>query len=80
MRTLSKIEELARRVADDALGPDNEISFHNRVEALKVLTPYYVALQKASSAQDEDDDAGTMRELAKTMREHNGPATLRSDR
>ena len=55
MNAKDKIEELALKVAMEALGPD--VSPEDRREALKILNPHYTMLLK-SKAKDEPPPAG----------------------
>jgi hypothetical protein len=70
MTALKEIDKLVNKVAkaaneDNILGRDTTL--HDRVEALKVLTPYYLALLKARGA--EEDDTSTMADFAMAIRE-----------
>lgn len=74
LSALSEIEKLVSKVSCGAL--DESVAFQDRVEALKVLTPYYIALKKERATTDEDD--GTMADLAKSIKEpENGPVKVR---
>jgi hypothetical protein len=53
-KILHKIEQLATRVADQALNGDT--SAGDRVETLKVLTPFYTLLKKAEAKVEEPDE------------------------
>ena len=65
MSTQSEIEKLVNKVAKDALAPD--VEHHARVEALKVLTPYYLSLKKDKNPDDSNDS--TMADFAAAMQE-----------
>jgi len=70
-KILHKIEQLATKVADQALGKDTLPG--DRVEMLKVLTPFYTLLKKAEAKVEEPDEttmAGLQAELEKA--EENG--------
>jgi hypothetical protein len=75
---LTEIEKLVLTITKDALNKEGkDIPFHDKVEALKVLTPYFVALRK-----DRDDivtSTGTMAEFAHAMKESDNGA-IRSGR
>jgi hypothetical protein len=55
MTTLSDIEKLAQKTAQEAILPDTPLE--KRIDALKSLTPYYTALKKAAG-QDPIENAG----------------------
>ena len=63
MSTLNDIENLVKKVASGALG--EEVPFTDRVDALKVLTPYYTALRKDHGRDDSTE--GTMVDFAKAL-------------
>lgn len=59
MTTQEKIDQLAQRIATDAL--KEEVSLADRVDALKQLTAYYAASLKDKNRQsDEEPDEATM--------------------
>lgn len=77
MSALTEIEKLVNEITKAALTGGNAIPFHDKVEALKVLTPYFVALRK-----DRDDivpSGETMADFATAMKEHDD-APVRSRR
>lgn len=67
MTTLSDIEELAEKVAKDAVKPERTLQ--ERIDALKSLTPYYTALKKAELAAPEESDEPTIEALRAQMDE-----------
>ncbi len=68
MTTLSEIEKLVSKVAQEALQDNADgLSLSDKVEALKVLTPYYLSLKKDN--KPEDDETGTMADFATAMKE-----------
>ena len=73
MGALTEIEKLVNEVAKAALAKEEEsaIAFHDRVDALKVLTPYYLALRKDKA--DIDDSGETMEDFAKTLKDQHAP-------
>ena len=75
MAAINEIEKLVNKIAKAALADD--ISLTERVDALKVLTPYYVALKKDRTL-DEDGET-TMVDLAQAMQEPTN-AQVRSHR
>jgi len=75
MTALTEIEKLVDKVAKEALQDD--LALHEKVEALKVLTPYYQALKK--DTKSEDTETSTMDDFAKAMKEPNA-AQVRSHR
>ena len=65
-----KIERLVNKIVDEALQDSVEgrgITFQDRVDALKVITPYYVALRKGGSVEADADS--TMADFAEAMKE-----------
>ena len=68
MSILTDIEKLAAEVAKSALTADNGIE--TRIDALKVLTPYYTALKKAQGQADPDQpDEPTMAAFQDRLRQ-----------
>ncbi len=70
-KILHKIEQLAAKTADEALVTGSKLG--EKIEALKVLTPFYTILKKAEGKGEEPDDttmAGLQAELEKA--ESNG--------
>jgi hypothetical protein len=67
MTTLSDIEKLAQKTANEALKEDTPLQ--SRIDALKSLTPYYTALKKAESNQPEESDEPTIEGLREQMAE-----------
>lgn len=67
---ISDIEKLAKKVAQDALSGRDEqgdtIAFKEKVDALKVLTPYYQALKKEGVGED---DTSTMAAFARALKD-----------
>jgi hypothetical protein len=73
MTTLSAIEKLVNDVAKRALEKDTEgqdTPLHEKVDALKVLTPYYLAIRKERMTEDTNGES-TMDDFAKTLQEDN---------
>ena len=65
-------------IVDAALQEGSKIDFRDRVDALKVITPYYVALRKGGSV--EPDAVSTMADFAEAMKETNNAAQIRGHR
>jgi hypothetical protein len=77
MGALTEIEKLVNEVAKAALAKEEgTIAFHDKVDALKVLTPYYLALRKDHA--DIAETSETMADFAKALKESHAP--LRSRR
>ena len=74
MSTLEDIEKLVEQVAQEAR--KKEVPFTDRVDALKVLTPYFTAMRKDQGR--DDDTEGTMLEFAEAMKE-DGDTEIRSN-
>jgi hypothetical protein len=70
MNAMAKIEELALRVAEDALGPDS--TPEDRREALKILNAHYTMLLKFKAKSEDDSDEPNFNDFAETL---NGIAT-----
>lgn len=70
MNAMAKIEELALRVAEDALGPDS--TPEDRREALKILNAHYTMLLKSKAKSQDDTDEPNFNDFAETL---NGIAT-----
>ena len=66
-KTLEEIEQLVSKVAREAY-EDDAINFNDRVDALRVLAPYYSALRKTVAPVTEDG-ASTMSDFAELMHE-----------
>jgi hypothetical protein len=68
MSALNEIEKLVNEVAKAALEKrETGIDFRDRVDALKVLTPYFLALRK--DTVDSELDGETMADFARTLKE-----------
>lgn len=68
MTTLSDIEKLAQKTANEALKEDTPLQ--SRIDALKSLTPYYTALKKAAGNEPaEGGDEPTMDEMRSQIEE-----------
>lgn len=82
MKTLEEIERLASKIAREAYEQD-AIKFNDKVDALRVLAPYYSALRKDHGAVVENG-ASTMSDFAQLMNEteeqHAGTPQVRGDR
>ena len=71
MTTLSDIEKLAQKTAQDAL--DKDTSLQLRIDALKVLGTYYTALKKAAGQEPaEGGDEPTMEDMRSQIEKENG--------
>jgi hypothetical protein len=70
MNAMAKIEELALRVAEDALGPNS--TPEDRREALKILNAHYTMLLKSKVKSEGDSDEPNFNDFAETL---NGIAT-----
>jgi hypothetical protein len=68
MTTLSDIEKLVQTTAKNALEKDTPLQ--ERIDALKVIAPYYTALKKAAG-QEPPDSGGdpTMDEMRSQIEE-----------
>lgn len=79
MSARSDIEKLAQSIAKDAMKADT--SLQDRIDALKVLTPYYTALTKQKKAPADDDGEPTFADLTRQIEEHaNGTPEVRTRR
>ena len=65
MNAKAKIEELALRVAEDALDPD--ATPEDRREALKILNTHYNMLVKSKAKDDDDEDENTFEHFAESL-------------
>jgi len=65
MSTLADIEKLVKKVVSGAL--EESIPFTDRVDALKVLTPYFTAMRKDQGREEPTE--GTMMDFAKALQE-----------
>lgn len=54
MTAENDIEALASKIAKEAISDD--MSFAEKLDALKILTPYYTALKKQNGSKSSDDD------------------------
>ena len=72
MTTLSDIEKLAQKTAQEALLPDTPLQ--SKIDALKSLTPYYTALKKAENGSPADQAGGepTMDDMRSQIEQENG--------
>jgi len=67
MTTLQDIEQLVATTAKQALAKETPIQ--SRIEALKVIAPYYLALKKADlQVPDESGDEPTIEHLRDQMK------------
>lgn len=79
MSAKSKIEALALSVAEKAMEKDTGLQ--DRIDALKVLTPYYAALIKGKKQISDEDGEPTFADLTKGIEEHvNGIPQVRTGR
>jgi hypothetical protein len=60
------IEKLVADVAKEALS--SKTSLQEKMDALKLLAPYYTALKKKGKTDDETSDEPTMGELRNRLR------------
>ena len=67
MTTLSDIEKLAQKTAQNALETDTPLQ--ERIDALKALTPYYTALKKAAGNEEPSSDEPTMEDMRTQIQE-----------
>ena len=68
MTTLQDIEKLVQTTAKNALEKDTPLQ--ERIDALKVIAPYYTALKKAAgSPADEAGDEPTMDDMRTQIEE-----------
>ena len=70
MTTLSDIEKLVETTAKQAL--QNDTSLQDRVDALKILHPYYAALKKAEGLPAEGGDEPTIADMQAQIEKENG--------
>ena len=70
MTTLQDIESLAQKTAKEALKEDTTLQY--RIDALKTLTPYYLALKKAAGQDPPDSDEPTMEDMRSQIEQENG--------
>lgn len=61
MTTLSDIEKLVETTAKQAL--ESDTSLQNRMDTLKILGPYYLALKKAEGVEPPESDEPTMDDM-----------------
>jgi hypothetical protein len=78
MSALSEIEKLVNKVAKDALATTDDVNHQSRVETLKVLTPYYLALKKELG--HETSNGSTMDDFAQAMKEPDHATQIRGNR
>jgi hypothetical protein len=77
MSTLADIERLVKQVAHEA--QQDGVPFTDRVDALKVLTPYFTAFRKDQGKDDPTE--GTMLDFAKALQgEPDAGTEIRGDR
>jgi len=76
MTPLPDIEKLVAKVAKAAL--QDSTSDQDRVDALKVLTPYYLSLKKERNV--EESETSTMHDLAQAFQDPENNAQVRSRR
>ena len=67
MTVLSDIEKLVETTAKQALEKDTSIQ--SRIDALKVIAPYYGALKKAAGKDPDESDEPTMGDLRRQLDE-----------
>ena len=70
MTTLSDIEKLVETTAKQALEKDTPIA--SRIDALKVIAPYYTALKKAAGQTEEPSGEPTMDDMRSQIEQENG--------
>ena len=64
---LADIEKLVAEVANKALGADTTLE--SKIDALKLLTPYYVVMKKSQGSSDGDsEDEPTMDDIRRGLR------------
>ena len=66
MSILTDIEALAQRAAKEALG--DEAKLQERLDALKILAPYYLTLAKGRGKDDEGDEEPTISDIQHRLR------------
>jgi hypothetical protein len=77
--TRTKIEQLARKVAEDALAEG--VPLETRLEALKILNPHYSILIKKQSKGEEEPDEGSFASFQRELeRVDGGTETVRGRR
>jgi hypothetical protein len=70
---LQNIEKLVHQVAEMAIS--DAIPLNEKLDALKLLTPYYAVLKKAKARpDDESDDEPTMGDMRERLRVVEEPA------
>jgi hypothetical protein len=79
-KALDAIEKLVISIANKAM--ENDVDLCNRVDALKVLTPYYNALRKSEPPVEVPSDDETMDDLQAQVREvaNGGTVSARNGR
>ena len=70
MTTLTDIEKLVETTAKQALEKDTTIQ--SRIDALKVIAPYYTALKKAAGVDLPESDEPTMADMRSQIEQENG--------
>ena len=70
MTTLFDIEKLVQTTAKNALEKDTPLQ--ERIDALKVIAPYYTALKKAAGQSEEPSGEPTMDEMRSQIEQENG--------
>ena len=65
--TVAAIEKLVAQVVKDVAS--SSVTLHERMDALKLLQPYYIVLKKAKGkSDDESGDEPTMNDLQRRLR------------
>jgi hypothetical protein len=68
--TLQDIEKLAQKTANEALKEDTPLQ--SRIDALKVLSPYYSALKKVEPDDEDEPGEPTMDKMRSQIEQENG--------
>ena len=70
MTALTEIEALAEKTAQEALKQDTPLQ--SRIDALKILAPYYAALKKAVGQEVPPSDEPTIEDMRVQIERENG--------
>ena len=70
MTALFDIEKLVETTAKQAL--EKETPIQSRIDALKVIAPYYAALKKAAGQELPSSDEPTMDDMRSQIEQENG--------
>lgn len=65
MTAKDKIEQLALRVAEDALAEG--VPLETRLEALKILNPHYTMLLKSKAKSEDDGDEPNFNQFSEML-------------